>query len=294
MNAIDLKKTVFRWLQPAMVVTILLCWSLAPIAWTKNPFSLAIAASLTTALIQCLEWINERHAGWRLNAREFATDLFYVLLGSTVIGFFGEHFADKPLEHLKNVMHLQTPWLGQLPLAVQAALAFMLVEFGQYWMHRLMHHSALWLTHGPHHHITQLNAMKGAVGNPLELFLVGLSVISLFDFSLPAVFCATNLLIAVASFAHANVRFDPPRWYSFLFTTIEHHSLHHTVGFEETRCNYANCFILWDRIFGTYRDGESAIVGQDQRKRLSIWEQMVFPLRPVMALVKSEGRQAAA
>jgi sterol desaturase/sphingolipid hydroxylase (fatty acid hydroxylase superfamily) len=32
----------------------------------------------------------------------------------------------------------------------------------------------LWLTHAPHHHITQLNALKGYVGNPLELFLISL------------------------------------------------------------------------------------------------------------------------
>jgi sterol desaturase/sphingolipid hydroxylase (fatty acid hydroxylase superfamily) len=293
-NAIDLKKTIFRWLQPATVLVILAYWSLAPAAWTKNPFSLAVAGSVTTAMIQCLEWINERHAGWRLDAREFTTDLFYVLLGTTVIGFMGEHFADKPLEQLKHILHLQTLWLGQMPIAAQAAIVFVLIEFGQYWMHRVMHHSVLWLTHGPHHHITQLNAMKGAVGNPLELFLIGLSVVSLFDFSLPAIFCGTNLVIAVSSFAHANARFGPPRWYSFLFTTIEHHSLHHSVGFEETRCNYANCFILWDRIFGTYRDGESAIVGQDERKRLSIWEQFVFPLRPVIAMVKALNRPGLA
>ncbi|WP_233992011.1 hypothetical protein [Porphyrobacter sp. AAP82] len=40
--------------------------------------------------------------------------------------------------------------------------------------------------------------------------------------------------------------------------------------------------IFWDRVFGTYKDGESAIVGQDDRKRLSIAEQWLFPLRPFM------------
>ncbi len=287
MNPTAVKTTVFRLLQPAILALIVLSWSLAPEAWTKNPLSLVVASSVTTALIQILEWINERHASWRLDTREFTTDLFYVLLSSTVIGFLGEHLADKPLEHFKETLHIQTLWLGHLPIFVQAALIFALIEFGQYWMHRLMHYSVLWLTHAPHHHITQLNSMKGAVGNPVELFLVGLSVVSLFDFSLAAIFCGTNLVIAVSSFAHANVRFDPPRWYSFLFTTIEHHSLHHTVGFEETRCNYANCMILWDRIFGTYRDGESEIVGQDDRRRLSIWEQFTFPLRPLIAAVKA-------
>ena len=134
-----------------------------------------------------------------------------------------------------------------------------------------------WLTHAPHHHITQLNAMKGYVGNPVELFLISLSVVALFDFQLPALFCAFNVLGVVSTFAHANVRSDPPLFYSFFFTTIRKHSLHHSVGYEETRCNYANSLILIDRVLGTYREGEGVIVGQDERKRLSIWEQFMFP-----------------
>jgi sterol desaturase/sphingolipid hydroxylase (fatty acid hydroxylase superfamily) len=167
------------------------------------------------------------------------------------------------------------------------ALVVFLIEFGQYWMHRLMHnwHPA-WLTHAPHHHITQLNAMKGYVGNPIELFLISLSVVALFDLPLAAIFCAANILGVVSTFAHANVRSDPPLFYSF-FTTIRNHSLHHSVPYEDTRCNYANSLILIDRVFGTYREGEADVVGQDERKRLSIWEQFLFPFRPVIDAIKA-------
>jgi hypothetical protein len=82
---------------------------------------------------------------------------------------------------------------------------------------------------------------------------------------------------AIAIYAHANVAANPPIFYSFFFTTIRNHSLHHSVPYEDTRCNYGNSLIIWDRVFGTYREGEASVVGQDQRKRLSIWEQTVFP-----------------
>jgi sterol desaturase/sphingolipid hydroxylase (fatty acid hydroxylase superfamily) len=127
------------------------------------------------------------------------------------------------------------------------------------------------------------------VGNPIELFLISLSVVALFDLPEAAVFCALNVLGVISTFAHANVRADPPRWYSYFFTTIRHHSLHHTaLSYEDTRCNYGNSLILCDRIFGTYREGESAIVGQDDRKRLSIWEQTIFPARPLIARFKAK------
>jgi sterol desaturase/sphingolipid hydroxylase (fatty acid hydroxylase superfamily) len=276
-----LKRLLFRYLQPAALAAILLFWGLGPAPLVNNGWTIVVAAALTTALVQALEWVNERHAGWRLDRREFLTDLFYVVLGATVIAKAQTLFAERPIAALKHSLGLGTPWIGHLPFVAQVALIVFLIEFGQYWMHRLMHNSFLWWTHAPHHHITQLNAAKGAVGNPLELFLISLSVIGLFDFDTVAVFCAAHILTAVPCFAHANIRFDPPRWYAFFFTTIEHHSLHHSVDYDSTRCNYANSLILCDRLCGTFREGEAALVGQDDRRRLSIAEQFLFPLKPL-------------
>lgn len=290
-----MKKTIFNLLPPATIGVVILFWAFGPAAWVKNPWSIVIAGGLTTAFIQALEWVYERHVGWRIDKREFATDLFYVILGNTVISWVSTRLAENPLKAVKHSLGVSTPWAMHWPFLAQVALVIFLVEFGQYWMHRAMHNwTPLWLTHAPHHHITQLNAMKGAVGNPLELFLISLSVVALFDLSLTAEFCAFNILGVISSFAHANVRADPPRWYSFFFTTIRHHSLHHTaLSYEDTRCNYGNSLILIDRVFGTYREGESAIVGQDDRKRLSIWEQTLFPARPVIATIKARREKSA-
>jgi sterol desaturase/sphingolipid hydroxylase (fatty acid hydroxylase superfamily) len=290
-----MKKWIFTAIQPATVALIVLFWAFAPAKWTDNPNSIIIAACVTMAFVQGLEWVNERHVGWRLDRRELLTDVFYVVLGFTAIDAITSRLADDPLKALKHTLHIATPWAMHLPFVVQVALVIFLIEFGQYWMHRLMHNSTpFWLTHAPHHHITQLNALKGAVGNPIELFLISLSVVGLFDLPLVAVFCAANVLTAVSSFAHANVRFDPPRWYAFVFTTVEHHSLHHSVPFEATRCNYANSLILIDRLCGTFCEGEAVEVGQDDRKRLSIREQFLFPFVPVLAMIKARQRQSTA
>jgi len=275
-----------------MIGLVILFWTFGPAVLLKNSWTIVVTSALITAAVQALEWVAERHAGWRLNRREFFTDLFYVVLSATAIAWATRKFSDEPLQAAKHSLGITTEWAMHLPFLAQVALVIFLVEFGQYWMHRAMHNwSPLWLTHAPHHHITQLNAMKGAVGNPLELFLITLSVVALFDLPLTAEFCAYNVLNVIATFAHANVRSDPPKWYSYFFTTIRHHSLHHSVAYEDTRYNFGNSLILLDRIFGTYREGESAIVGQDERKRLSIWEQFIFPARPVIAKIKA--RQAA-
>lgn len=274
--------------QPAMLVILVLFWSLGPTAWVNDPRSIIIAIVVTLITVLALEWISERHVSWRWTWREVFTDVFYVVLSFTVIDWFTTHLAENPLTTIKTALHISTPWAARLPFVVQAAMVFVLIEFGQYWMHRAMHAIyPLWLTHAPHHHITQLNALKGYVGNPIELFLISLSVVGLFDFSLPAVFCAANLLGVVSAFAHANVRLDTPRWYAYLFTTIEHHSLHHSVPYEDTLCNYGNSLILLDRVFGTFKQGEAEAVGQDERKRLSIREQFAFPFVPLVAKLKA-------
>jgi len=289
-----MKQKLFNLIPPAMIALVIMFWAFGPDSWIKNPWSIVVAGALITAFIQALELVHERHVGWRLNKREFATDLFYVILSYTAIAWASVKLADDSLIAVKHSFGITTEWAMHMPFLVQVALVIFLVEFGQYWMHRLMHNNAFfWSTHAPHHHITQLNAMKGAVGNPLELFLISLSVVALFDLPQAAEFCAFNVLTVISTFAHANVRSDPPRWYSFFFTTIQHHSLHHTaLSYEDTRCNYGNSLILIDRVLGTYRAGESAVVGQGERKRLSIWEQFIFPAQPLIARIKEKQAQS--
>jgi sterol desaturase/sphingolipid hydroxylase (fatty acid hydroxylase superfamily) len=280
------KRIVFVLLQPLTLALIVLFWAVIPASLLDQAWVVTAVSLGTLAFVQTLEFVNERHAGWRLTPREFLTDLFYLILYYVVIEKLGTKLADDPMASAKHALGITTQWAMHLPFLAQVALAVVLIEVGQYWMHRLMHNSFLWWTHAPHHHITQLNALKGFVGNPLELFLVSLSVLAFFDLRINAVFCAFNVLGAVAAFAHANVRFDPPRWYSYFFTTVEAHSLHHSVAFLDTRCNYANSLILCDRVFGTFRQGEAQVVGQDDRKRLAISQQFLFPLRPLMKQLK--------
>ena len=288
-----MKKIVFTLFQPAFLGLLLLFWGFAPASLSGKTWVVTLISLGTLTTVQVLEFVNERHASWRINLREFLTDCFYVVLFFAVISKVEDILVEEPMASAKHALGFTTEWAMHMPFVVQVAFAFFLIEFGQYWMHRLMHNTFLWWTHAPHHHITQLNAMKGLVGNPLELFLVSLSVIAFFDLPLNAVFCAFNIDGAVAAFAHGNVRFNSPRWYAYVFTTIEHHSLHHTVGFAETRCNYANAMILVDRMVGTFRVGEAEVVGQDERKRLTIPEQMKFPLRPVMAMIKANQAKSA-
>lgn len=288
-----IKDRIFNHIPPAMIGLVLCFWAFAPKAVLESPVTLPVTSALIVIVVLLLEQVHERHAGWRMNRREFFTDLFYVVLSATVITWFTQTLAEEPLRAAKASLGITTEWAKQMPWLAQVALVVFLIEFGQYWMHRLMHNwTPFWLLHAPHHHITQLNAAKGAVGNPIELFLISLSVVALFDLEATAIFAGLNTLGVISTFAHANVRADPPRWYSYVFTTIRHHSLHHSTDYESTRRNFGNSLIVLDRIFGTYGEGEGVVVGQGDRKRLSIWEQTVFPFRPLIDAYKARREKA--
>ncbi len=273
------KRFIFTWFQPTMLFALLIFWYYAPNSLAKASTAITIGIAFKVLLL-LLEWVNPRHASWRLTWKEFATDLFYVGLGYTVIRLAGFYLGSGAMtKAVQQAMHWdKITWFVSMPLLVQAFLIAFIFDFGQYWMHRGMHNwYPLWLTHSVHHYITQLNVNKGAVGNPVELFLIGLGVGGFFDFLPRAALMAGAFGLAVGTYQHINVRFNSPRWWRFLFNTTEHHSLHHSLDYEATRSNYSGTFIIIDRMFGTCVDGEAELLGMEGGRRMSIREQMTFP-----------------
>jgi sterol desaturase/sphingolipid hydroxylase (fatty acid hydroxylase superfamily) len=273
------KQFVFTWFQPAMLLALLAFWYYAPNSIAKASTAVWIGIGFR-ALLLGLEWVNPRYASWQLTWKELTTDLFYVGLGYTLLRIVGYYLgSDALIKSIQDHFHQdKLQWFTSLPILVQAFLIAFIFDFGQYWMHRGMHNwYPLWLPHSVHHYITQLNINKGAVGNPVELFLIGLGIGGLFDFLPRAALIAGVFGLAVGTYQHINVRFNSPRWWRFLFNTTEHHSLHHSQDYEASRSNYAGSFIFIDRMFGTCVDGEAELLGMEGGRRMSIREQMTYP-----------------
>ncbi|QQN73729.1 sterol desaturase family protein [Croceicoccus sp. YJ47] len=274
-----IKQFVFTWFQPVMLFALIAFWYYAPnsLATAETAIYLGIGFK---ALLLALEWVSPRFTSWRLTWKEAATDLFYVGIGYTVVSLAGSYFGSGFMtEAVQGVFEWDKfLWFMGLPLLLQAFLISFIFDFGQYWMHRGMHNwFPLWLTHAPHHYITQLNINKGAVGNPIELFLIGLGIGGFFNFLPRAALLAGSLGIAVSIYQHVNVRFNTPNWWRFLFNTTEHHSVHHSQDYEASRSNYSATWIIIDRMFGTAIDGEAELLGMEGGRPMSIRETMVYP-----------------
>jgi sterol desaturase/sphingolipid hydroxylase (fatty acid hydroxylase superfamily) len=273
------KRLFFTWFQPTVLFALIAFWYYAPNSIAKASTAIMIGIGFKLLLL-ALEWVNPRYDSWKLTWKELATDLFYVGLGYTILSTIEGYIGDGAIiEAVQNSFDWnEFAWFTGLPLLLQALLISFIFDFGQYWMHRGMHNwYPLWLTHAPHHYITQLNINKGAVGNPVELLLIGLGIGGFFDFLPRAALLAGTLGLAVGSYQHINVRFNTPRWWRFVFNTTEHHSVHHSQDYEATRSNYAGTWIIIDRVFGTCVDGEAELLGMEGGRRMTIRETLAYP-----------------
>ena len=292
------KQVIFTWFQPTVLFALLAFWYYAPNSIAKASTAIGIGIGFKVLLL-ALEWINPRYQSWQLTWKELTTDMFYVGLGYTLLRIVDSYIgSDVVAKALQAHFHWDKfTWFIGLPLLVQAFLISFIFDFGQYWMHRGMHNwYPLWLPHSVHHYITQLNINKGAVGNPIELFLIGLGIGGFFDFLPRAFLIAGAFGMAVGTYQHINVRFNTPRWWRFIFNTTEHHSVHHSQDYEATRSNYSATWILWDRLFGTCVDGEAELLGMEGGRRMDIRETMVFPFTEAwkdMKACRERGKAAA-
>ncbi|MXP25817.1 fatty acid hydroxylase family protein [Altererythrobacter indicus] len=273
------KRFIFTYFQPFVLFSLIAFWYYAPNSLAVATTAIIIGISFRVLLIG-IELINPRHKSWQLTWKELCTDLFYVGLGYTVLRMVDVYIGDGAIIGAIQGAYDwdKFSWFTGLPLLVQALMISLIFDFGQYWMHRGMHNwYPLWLTHAPHHYITQLNINKGAVGNPVELFLIGLGIGGFFDFLPRAALLAGTLGLAIGTYQHINVRFNTPKWWRFLFNTTEHHSVHHSQDFEASRSNYGSTWIIFDRLFGTCIDGEAEKLGMEGGRRMQISETMVYP-----------------
>jgi sterol desaturase/sphingolipid hydroxylase (fatty acid hydroxylase superfamily) len=147
------------------------------------------------------------------------------------------------------------PWPGTWPLVAQLALALVIAELPQYWLHRWQHeHDLLWRFHAVHHSAPRLYWLNAARFHPFDLgllYLVGYVPLVLLG-------CPGEVILLFALFdgvlgmlQHSNVavRLGP---LNRIFSMAEPHRWHHSRTLVEANANYGSNLIVWDLVFGTF------------------------------------------
>jgi sterol desaturase/sphingolipid hydroxylase (fatty acid hydroxylase superfamily) len=151
-------------------------------------------------------------------------------------------------------------FLVNIPAWLKLILGVVILDFVTYWFHRGAHRIPLvWRFHRIHHSDTTMDASTAFRAHPLELIfwfgLTGIAASAIFGLDPLAI--GMYFLVSTPFFfiEHTNLRF--PTWLDktvgLVFTTPNLHRIHHEQDQRYTDSNYADIFILWDRLFGTFK-----------------------------------------
>jgi sterol desaturase/sphingolipid hydroxylase (fatty acid hydroxylase superfamily) len=184
--------------------------------------------------------------------------------------------------------HIGLLYMIELPLWLKVIFGVMALDFTSYWFHRLAHTSPLlWRLHRVHHSDTALDTSSFFRGHPLELLIFGTSsivasIIFGLDLSIFGVYFIVILPFLIAQ--HAN--FQLPDWtnkiFGKVFITPNLHKVHHEQNQFYTDSNFADIFVFWDKLFGTYKyllikNIRFGLKEFDDAKKQTFWYLIISP-----------------
>jgi sterol desaturase/sphingolipid hydroxylase (fatty acid hydroxylase superfamily) len=158
------------------------------------------------------------------------------------------------LKHLA-VIHIQATWLVYI-------IAFLALDFAGYWTHRLAHSlNFFWNNHIVHHSSEEYN-LACALRQSISVFVRIYAVLLI----PAAILGVPEKVIAIVAPLHLFAQF----WYhtrhiknmgifEYIIVTPAHHRVHHAINKEYLDKNFAQIFIFWDRLFGTFQEELSEV-----------------------------------
>ncbi len=148
--------------------------------------------------------------------------------------------------------------LTRLPADALWVWAFALIfyDFSYYWLHRAGHRVAvLWAAHAVHHQSEDYN-----LGTALRQTSTGFLLGWLFYLPMaalgvpPLVFGVVALIDLLYQFWVHTQQVGRLGWFDRWFCSPSNHRVHHAVNDRYLDKNYGGILIIWDRLFGTFKE----------------------------------------
>lgn len=155
--------------------------------------------------------------------------------------------------------HVGLNYLYELPAWIEAAIAFMLLDYLNYLWHILNHKiPLLWRFHNVHHTDLDLDvttALRFHFGELITSVPFRGAAVLLTGASPVLVIFYELLFEAATAFHHSNMRlpFRIEKLVNYLIVTPRMHGIHHSIVQRETNSNYSVIFNFWDKLHRTLR-----------------------------------------
>ncbi|RYF31400.1 MAG: hypothetical protein EOO26_13330 [Comamonadaceae bacterium] len=189
-----------------------------------------------------------------------------VLTGLLRIGIYTAVYSAIALVPQDAAREFWTSWYGWL-------LALVFYDFCYYWLHRMGHESAvLWAAHVVHHqsqHYNLSTALRQTSSGALLgwLFYLPMALAGV----PPLVFGVVALVDLLYQFWVHTEQVGKLGWFDRWFCAPSNHRVHHAVNDRYLDRNYGGILVVWDRLFGTYREEDEPCV-YGTRSPLQSWD----------------------
>lgn len=203
-----------------------------------------------------------------------------VLTGLLRIGIYTAVYSAVALFPKEAASDFWTTWYGWL-------LALVFYDFCYYWLHRMGHESAvLWAAHVVHHqsqHYNLSTALRQTSSGALLgwIFYLPMAVAGV----PPLVFVVVALIDLLYQFWVHTEQVGKLGWFDRWFCSPSNHRVHHAVNDRYLDRNYGGVLIVWDRMFGTFREEDERCV-YGTRGELKSWDPLWANAEVYWALAK--------
>jgi sterol desaturase/sphingolipid hydroxylase (fatty acid hydroxylase superfamily) len=168
-------------------------------------------------------------------------------------------------------------------------LCFLGEDFSYYWYHRACHSIRfLWATHLVHHSSETYNFIasfrQSWFGNVNGSFIFWIWM-PLAGFTPEMILYAKSISTIYQFFIHTETVRKLPRWIEYIFNTPSHHRVHHSSDLEYLDKNHGGSLIIFDRLFGTFKE-ESFAPHYGLTKKLNSYNPVYITFSEWISIVK--------
>lgn len=141
-------------------------------------------------------------------------------------------------------------------------LCIIVLDFCRYWAHRVAHEYRFWwATHVTHHSSKQYNwSVSFRLSWVQQIKVIFFLPVAFMGFHPLVFFVCHQLEVLYQFWIHTELIGKLPRPIEYIFTTPSHHRVHHASNPKYLDKNYGSTLIIWDRIFGTFKEEEETPV----------------------------------
>jgi sterol desaturase/sphingolipid hydroxylase (fatty acid hydroxylase superfamily) len=149
--------------------------------------------------------------------------------------------------------------LIKIPYILKIVLGVIGIDLVAYWFHRSYHTiPLLWRLHRVHHSDTHMDSATYLRFHPFDWLLDNSALLTAaFLFGLDMNIIAFDFILYLPLFMAHHSSFIFPEWFDKTFGKLivspNFHKVHHHQEQTFTDSNYGNIFIIWDKLFGTYK-----------------------------------------